>query len=160
MPEETKHTANVEPMLRAIVGGRFAGAAPGDNGKLRFETVHAKPAALASAADLNGALTASGVWWVVKQHAIAIGLGEIAPHDLRRTLAHLMRDAGAELEQIQHTLGHASVQTTEKYVNARLELRKGRAAVDLVDVLTAEQGAQETQPQIIELDPPHDYDVL
>ena len=130
-----------------------------NNERIRFESVHDKPLSITTSDDIGEGLTASGVWWVVKQHAIAIGLGDISPHDLRRTLAHLMRDAGAELEQIQHTLGHASVQTTELYVNARLELRKGRAAVDLVDVRTAEYGG-DVQPQIIELDPPHDYDVL
>ena len=44
-----------------------------------------------------------------------VGVPGIAPHDLRRTCAKLCRAAGGELEQIQLLLGHASVQTTERY---------------------------------------------
>ena len=45
----------------------------------------------------------------------------LAPHDLRRTCArfHL---AGGELEQIQLLLGHASVQTTERYLVCKQRL--------------------------------------
>jgi len=46
----------------------------------------------------------------------------IAPHDLRRTCAKLCRAAGGELEQIQLLLGHASVQTTERYLGTRHDL--------------------------------------
>lgn len=40
----------------------------------------------------------------------------VAPHDLRRTFAKLARKAGAELTQIQLTLGHSSVQVTQRYI--------------------------------------------
>jgi hypothetical protein len=43
------------------------------------------------------------------------GLDHIAPHDLR-SCAKLCHDRGGELEQIQFLLGHASVQTTERYL--------------------------------------------
>lgn len=46
----------------------------------------------------------------------------IAPHDLRRTCAKLCRAAGGELEQIQLLLGHASVQTTERYLGTKQDL--------------------------------------
>jgi site-specific recombinase XerD len=39
-----------------------------------------------------------------------------ASHDLSRTFAKLSRNGGAELDQIKASLGHASVQTTERYV--------------------------------------------
>lgn len=39
-----------------------------------------------------------------------------APHDARRTFALLALKGGASLQQIQYSLGHASVLTTEKYV--------------------------------------------
>jgi len=42
---------------------------------------------------------------------------EIATHDLRRTYARLAREAGAPLEQIQFSLGHASIKTTERYTS-------------------------------------------
>jgi integrase len=56
------------------------------------------------------------VWQMLQQYAEAIGVPGIAPHDLRRTCAKLCRAAGGELEQIQMLLGHASVQTTERYL--------------------------------------------
>jgi integrase len=46
----------------------------------------------------------------------------LAPHDLRRTAAKLCRAAGGELEQIQLLLGHASVQTTERYLGTKQDL--------------------------------------
>lgn len=44
------------------------------------------------------------------------------PHDLRRTSAKLCRASGADLEQIQLLLGHASIQTTERYLGTRQNL--------------------------------------
>ena len=46
----------------------------------------------------------------------------VAPHDLRRTFARLARKGHAALEQIQLSLGHASLTTTERYLGVRLEL--------------------------------------
>ena len=46
----------------------------------------------------------------------------LAPHDLRRTCARLCHLAGGELEQIQFLLGHASVQTTERYLGCKQRL--------------------------------------
>jgi len=40
----------------------------------------------------------------------------------RRTCAKLCRAAGGELEQIQLLLGHASVQTTERYLGTKQDL--------------------------------------
>jgi integrase len=44
------------------------------------------------------------------------------PHDLRRTCAKLCRKSGGDLEQIQMLLGHASIQTTEKYLGMQQNL--------------------------------------
>jgi len=52
----------------------------------------------------------------VKEFAAKIGMGKLAPHDLRRSCARRCRAAGGELEQIQFLLGHVSVQTTERYL--------------------------------------------
>lgn len=83
----------------------------------------------------NGALgeklTQAGVWWLVKSYAEKLEI-DIRPHDLRRTLAHLMRKAGAPIEQVQLTLGHASVKTTELYLGGKLEIGKGEAGVDRI----------------------------
>jgi len=62
------------------------------------------------------------VWQLIKPYADAAGVPGIAPHDLRRTCAKLCRAGGGELEQIQILLGHASVQTTERYLGTKQEL--------------------------------------
>ncbi len=62
------------------------------------------------------------VWQMLRPYAKAAGVAGIAPHDCRRTAAKLCRAAGGELEQIQLLLGHASVQTTERYLGTRQDL--------------------------------------
>jgi site-specific recombinase XerD len=62
------------------------------------------------------------VWQLIKPYAEAAGVPGIAPHDLRRTCAKLCRAGGGELEQIQMLLGHASVQTTERYLGTKQDL--------------------------------------
>ena len=62
------------------------------------------------------------VWQLLQGYAAAVGVPGIAPHDLRRTCAKLCRAAGGELEQIQLLLGHASVQTTERYLGTKQDL--------------------------------------
>jgi integrase len=59
---------------------------------------------------------------LLRQYAGVVGASGIAPHDLRRTCAKLCRAAGGELEQIQMLLGHASVQTTERYLGTKQDL--------------------------------------
>jgi integrase len=62
------------------------------------------------------------VWQLLRPYAVAAGLPGIAPHDLRRSCAKMCRAAGGELEQIQLLLGHASVQTTERYLGTKQDL--------------------------------------
>lgn len=62
------------------------------------------------------------VWQLVLKYARQTQLGKLSPHDLRRTCAKLCRKAGGDLEQIQLLLGHASVQTTERYLGTEQNL--------------------------------------
>jgi Phage integrase family len=62
------------------------------------------------------------VWYVVKTCCEKAGLENIAPHDLRRTCAKLCHSNGGEIEQIQFLLGHAPVQTTERYLGCKQNL--------------------------------------
>jgi len=64
-------------------------------------------------------MTAQSIFETVKKYAAEIGLKNIAPHDLRRSFAKLAHKGRAALEQIQLSLGHASIQTTERYLAAR-----------------------------------------
>lgn len=68
---------------------------------------------------------------VVKQYGQLCGFS-IAAHDLRRTFAKLAKARGAELDQIQLTLGHASIQTTERYLGTRQDLTS--APCDLLKI--------------------------
>jgi integrase len=63
---------------------------------------------------------ASGTW--MKAAAKRADIKNRAPHDLRPTCARLCHLAGGELEQIQFLLGHASVQTTERYLGCKQKL--------------------------------------
>jgi site-specific recombinase XerD len=67
-------------------------------------------------------LSEKAVWQMLRPYAAAAGVPGIAPHDCRRTAAKLCRAAGGELEQIQLLLGHASVQTTERYLGTKQDL--------------------------------------
>jgi len=73
------------------------------------------------------------VYEKVQEYGRRINL-DLKPHDLRRTLAQMMRRAGAPLEQIQATLGHENLNTTMVYLGSCLELGKGRASVDTLDL--------------------------
>jgi integrase len=70
----------------------------------------------------NG-MTAKVLWDVVRNAAAAAGINNLAPHDLRRTCARLCHLAGGELDQIQFLLGHVSIQTTERYLGCKQQLR-------------------------------------
>jgi integrase len=77
-----------------------------------------------SRGDVVGAagLSEKVVWQLLRPYAKAAGVPGIAPHDLRRSCAKMCRAAGGELEQIQLLLGHASVQTTERYLGTKQDL--------------------------------------
>ncbi len=62
------------------------------------------------------------IYTLVRRSGAAIGHPELTPHDLRRTCAKLCRKAGGDLEQIQLLLGHASIQTTERYLGTKQDL--------------------------------------
>jgi integrase len=79
---------------------------------------------LKNGARQDAGVTANVVWYAVKRCAKRVGIGNLAPHDLRRSCARLCHGCGGELEQIQFLLGHASVQTTERYIGCKQNLRE------------------------------------
>ena len=66
-------------------------------------------------------ISAQSVFNVVRGYGIDLAL-KIAPHDLRRTFAKLAHVGHAALEQIQLSLGHSSILTTERYLGVRQNL--------------------------------------
>jgi len=67
----------------------------------------------------------------------------VAPHDLRRTFSRLALNGRADLHQIQLSLGHASIQTTERYLGSRQDL--GNAPCDVLGIVL---GGENEPPDI------------
>lgn len=68
-----------------------------------------------------GGMTAQAIYNAVNEYAAQLGL-TVHPHDLRRTFAKLAKKGGAPIEQIQFSLGHSSVLTTERYLGEQQDL--------------------------------------
>ena len=67
-------------------------------------------------------ITAQAIYDVVTGYAEKLEKGGIAPHDLRRSFAKLAHKGGSSIDQIQLSLGHDSIQTTEKYLGVEQDL--------------------------------------
>jgi integrase len=66
-------------------------------------------------------MTPQSIFEAVERYSRALGVA-VAPHDLRRTFAKLAHRGHAPVEQIQLSLGHASLQTTERYLGLEQDL--------------------------------------
>jgi len=71
---------------------------------------------------LGEGLTAVSLFRIVAKYGKQIGKPELTPHDLRRSFAHLGYDAGVPITQISILLGHASIETTMRYLNLALDI--------------------------------------
>lgn len=67
--------------------------------------------------ELTDSISPIGAFKLVRKYGKMIGKPELAPHDLRRTYAQLGYNAGVPLTQISTLLGHATLATTQKYLN-------------------------------------------
>ena len=67
-------------------------------------------------------LTEQAIYNVVAGYAEKLKNTGIAPHDLRRTFAKLAHKGGSPIDQIQLSLGHDSINTTEKYLGVEQDL--------------------------------------
>lgn len=67
-------------------------------------------------------LTEQAIYNIVVSYAERLEKSGIAPHDLRRTFAKLAHKGGSPIDQIQLSLGHDSIQTTEKYLGVEQDL--------------------------------------
>ena len=76
-------------------------------------------------------MSSQAVQNIVKEYADYLGYS-LSAHDLRRTFAQLARKANAPIDQIQLTLGHASVQTTERSLGTKQDLTS--APCDLINI--------------------------
>jgi len=67
-------------------------------------------------------MTEQAIYNIVVSYAEKLEKAGIAPHDLRRTFAKLAHKGGSPIDQIQLSLGHDSIQTTEKYLGVEQDL--------------------------------------
>lgn len=71
---------------------------------------------------MGDGITPQAIRNIVTDYAEKLKHAGVAPHDLRRTFAKLAYKGGAALDQIQLSLGHESIQTTENYLGVEQDL--------------------------------------
>lgn len=71
---------------------------------------------------MGESITPQAIRDIVNSYALKLENQGIAPHDLRRTFAKLAHKGGSPIDQIQLSLGHDSIQTTEKYLGVEQDL--------------------------------------
>ena len=91
-----------------------------------------EPGPLLTPVDAIGCITIrrlsdQSMYQICKKLCARAGIPRFSPHDLRRTFAGDMLDAGADVALVQQLMGHASVATTVGY-DRRPEAAKRRAA--------------------------------
>ncbi len=84
-------------------------------------------------------MSAQSIYEVVEAYGNDLG-APIAPHNMRRTFAKLAHKGRAPLEQDSDCAGHASIQTTERYLGARAGLEQ-----DLTDTRCDHLGIRATR---------------
>lgn len=71
---------------------------------------------------MGDGITDQAIYDIVVGYAKKLEKQGIAPHDLRRSFAKLAHKGGSPIDQIQLSLGHDSIQTTEKYLGVEQDL--------------------------------------
>lgn len=71
---------------------------------------------------VGGGITPQAIYNIIVGYAEDLRKQGVAPHDLRRTFAKLAHRGGAAIDQIQLSLGHESIQTTEEYLGVEQDL--------------------------------------
>ncbi len=78
---------------------------------------------------VNRRLSAQAIYNMLRKRAEQVGVDHFSPHDLRRTLAGDLLDAGADIVTVQRILGHAHVTTTARYDRRPEEVKRKAASL-------------------------------
>lgn len=70
-------------------------------------------------------LSADGIWFIVKEAAAYAQIGHVAPHDLRRSVAGALQEAGTAIDTISRLLRHSNVAVTERYLSRLPQRNEG-----------------------------------
>ncbi len=82
----------------------------------------------------NG-ISPDGIWWVIQDASNYAGLGHVAPHDLRRSVAGALQEAGVTIDKISRLLRHSNVAVTERYLSRLPQPTEGAVIMsDLLDM--------------------------
>ncbi|MCU0497314.1 MAG: tyrosine-type recombinase/integrase [Anaerolineae bacterium] len=91
----------------------------------------------------RGGLTPDGIWWIIDATATYAGIGHVAPHDLRRSVAGALHEAGTPVDKISQLLRHSSISVTERYLNRLARANEG--AILMSNVLGLEDAAEQEE---------------
>ena len=72
-------------------------------------------------------LTPQAIYDILARRALQAGVKAFTPHDLRRTFAGELLDAGADIVTVQKIMGHANVTTTAGYDRRGARAKRGAA---------------------------------
>lgn len=84
----------------------------------------------------DGGLSTDALWRIVSTAAEEAGLGRVAPHDLRRSIAGALQQSGQPIDMISRLLRHSNVAVTERYLSKLPQQNEG--AVRMADLLGLE----------------------
>jgi site-specific recombinase XerD len=82
-------------------------------------------------------LTPDGIWLVIDQASAYAGIGHVAPHDLRRSVAGALQESGVAIDKISRLLRHRNLAVTERYLS-RLPMRN-EGGILMSDLLGLEE---------------------
>ncbi|MFC7440342.1 tyrosine-type recombinase/integrase [Laceyella putida] len=67
---------------------------------------------------LNERMTRQGIHYLIKKFFQDIGLDQYSAHTLRHTFCRRLIEANLDLKEVSKLAGHASIETTKRYLNA------------------------------------------
>ena len=89
-------------------------------------------------------LTPDGIWLIIDRASAYAGLGHVAPHDLRRSVAGALQESGVAIDKISRLLRHRNLAITERYLS-RLPMRN-EGGILMSDLLGLEEEDEDDLP--------------